>query len=345
MADAHLVGSMNLETAEDVFRTVAEVAGPSVTRIPDGETGPRSGWIFHQIPRLAANPALEPGPSVPNRYVEIPAFRLRQGVSPQDVVFDLGFGVTAVESYPVFARLKAEGVIAPHVKFQVAIPTQVAVFGNFISLEDQPRLMEVYETQLAEQVAMIAAAVPHEELAIQWDVATELAVIEGVIDSVLDTDGLLDQVARMARMVPEDVELGFHLCYGDAPLGPEGAGQHFVQPADAGNLVLVANGIAERISRPIAFLQMPVPIDRDDDAYFAPLDGLRLHPETRLFLGLIHHQDGAEGARRRIAAAARHVAGFGVATECGMANKPREAVPELLALQAQAEVPPAVPVL
>jgi hypothetical protein len=339
MAEAHLVGSMNLDTADDVFRTVAQIAGDSVSRIPDGETGSRKGWIFHQWPRLAANPALEPGPAVPNAYVPINALRLRDGVDPDSVTFDLGFGTTAVEAYPDFRRLKDQGVIAAGSRFQVAIPTQVAILGNFISPESQPALIDVFERQLADEIAQVCAAVPHDELAIQWDVATELAVIEGVIASLYDTDGLLDQVGRMAAMVPDAVELGFHLCYGDAPLGPEGMGQHFSQPTDAANLVLVANGISERVSRSIAFIHMPVPIDRDDDAYFAPLDDLHLHAETRLYLGLVHHQDGLEGAQRRIAAAARHVTGFGVATECGMQNKPRDAVPELLRIQREAHVP------
>ena len=84
---------------------------------------------------------------------------------------------------------------------------------------------------------------------------------------------------------------------------------------------------------------MPVPIDRDDDAYFAPLEGLALHPETKLFLGLVHHHDGLEGAQRRVAAASQFVRGFGVATECGMVNKPVDAIPDLLRLQRDIEVP------
>jgi hypothetical protein len=60
---------------------------------------------------------------------------------------------------------------------------------------------------------------------------------------------------------------------------------------------------------------------------------------TKLHLGLVHHQDGLEGAQRRVASAARHVTGFGVATECGMQNKPRDAVPELLRVQREVEVP------
>src|SRR5215471_4257985 len=188
MAEAHLVGSMNLETAEDVFCTVAEIAGESVPRIPDGETGSRKGWIFHQWPRLAANPSLEPGPGVPNDYVAVSGLRLREGVDPAAVVFDLGFGTTAVEAYPSFKRLKEARVISSNAKFQVAIPTQVAILGNFISPESQPILVDVFERQLADEVAKVCAAVPHSELAIQWDVATELAVIEGVIGSMYDTN-------------------------------------------------------------------------------------------------------------------------------------------------------------
>jgi hypothetical protein len=62
----------------------------------------------------------------------------------------------------------------------------------------------------------------------------------------------------------------------------------------------------------------PVPIERHDDAYFAPLADLDLGPETELFLGLVHHGDGVAGAQRRMAAAAPHVPEFGIATECGI---------------------------
>ena len=65
-------------------------------------------------------------------------------------------------------------------------------------------------------------------------------------------------------------------------------------------------------------MHIPVPIGRDDDAYFAPLDDLRLHHETRFYLGLLHKEDGVPGALRRITAAKRFVTGIGIATECGL---------------------------
>ena len=64
-------------------------------------------------------------------------------------------------------------------------------------------------------------------------------------------------------MVPPAVELGFHLCYGDDEHG------HFAEPADAGKLVGVANALAATLDRPLNWIHMPVPQERDDDGYYA----------------------------------------------------------------------------
>ncbi|MBA2680567.1 MAG: hypothetical protein H0U76_19495 [Ktedonobacteraceae bacterium] len=77
---------------------------------------------------------------------------------------------------------------------------------------------------------------------------------------------------------------------------------------------------------------MPVPRNRADEAYFAPLRDLHLHPETKLYLGLVHNSDGVEGAQKRIAAAQQVVSDFGVATECGMGRRPEETIPDLIRL-------------
>jgi hypothetical protein len=76
---------------------------------------------------------------------------------------------------------------------------------------------------------------------------------------------------------------------------------------------------------------MPVPRECDK-AFFAPLTLLRLRPETSVFLGLVHHEDGVEGARRRIAAASGALQHFGVAAECGLGRLDPALVPNLLDL-------------
>jgi len=80
------------------------------------------------------------------------------------------------------------------------------------------------------------------------------------------------------------------------------------------------NLIARNVQRPIQWVHMPVPIDRTDDAYFAPLKDLQLQPGTELYLGLVHAQDGIEGTKKRIAAAKKYVPKFGIGSECGISR-------------------------
>ena len=44
-SDVLLVGSIPLDTADDVFRTFGSALGPSLAAMPDGEVGPRKHWI------------------------------------------------------------------------------------------------------------------------------------------------------------------------------------------------------------------------------------------------------------------------------------------------------------
>ncbi len=80
---------------------------------------------------------------------------------------------------------------------------------------------------------------------------------------------------------------------------------------------------------------MPVPRNRADDAYFAPLRQLELRPETELCLGLVHYTDGVDGARARLDAAKNHVRDFSIATECGFGRRDPATIPALLRLHAE----------
>jgi hypothetical protein len=107
-----------------------------------------------------------------------------------------------------------------------------------------------------------------------------------------------------------------------------------IQPKDAGIMVEMVNAVSAGVGRPIEFFHLPVPKPRSDEAYFAPLGGLRLRPETELYLGLVHRDDMA-GNAARLAAAQRHTRVHGVATECGMARGDPAHFPRLLAAHVQ----------
>ena len=58
-----------------------------------------------------------------------------------------------------------------------------------------------------------------------------------------------------------------------------------------------------------------------DDAFFAPLEQLRV-PDAKVYLGAIHHMHNADGLRRQLQAARRHLAEFGLAAPCGFGRAP-----------------------
>ena len=123
--ETYLVGSVPLRNAEEVFRTVAQHLGPSLRWLPDGETGPRLYWLPWLQPIFSGHPQLEATSDIYERVHEnMPnaRYRARPGVNPADVRFDnLPFAAIALESYREFSRLKREGAILPHVKFQVCL--------------------------------------------------------------------------------------------------------------------------------------------------------------------------------------------------------------------------------
>ena len=343
--DIHIVGSVALPTVEDVFRVIGVTLGTRVKRLPDGEVGSRSNWIQWQEHVVKAHPQLvvatddadrraepreEQGAHVTMQFAS--SYRIADSVDPADLAFEnLGYADAALESYETFRRLKAQGDVPEDTRFQVSLPTPVAFLEHFIARRSQASVEGPYEARMLAEVSEIAEHVPHRELAIQWDVSKEMAIWEGLWSIYFDDtqSGIAGRLARLGDAVPQEVELGYHLCYGDFNHS------HWKEPEDTANMVAVANAVSAAIGRPVQWLHMPVPRDRSDDAYFAPLMGLQLPPGTELFLGLVHHTDGIDGTRRRIATAEKFIPDFGISTECGMGRRPPETIPELLRVHAE----------
>ena len=133
-----------------------------------------------------------------------------------------------------------------------------------------------------------------------------------------------------SELVPEGVDLLYHLCYGDQ------GHRHSVEPATTAILVAFSNRLTAKIHRPIELIHLPVPRNRFDDAYYAPLKDLKLQPGTTLALGLVHFTDGIEGTRRRMGVADRFVREYAIGTECGFGRRDPATIAPLLEVHAQA---------
>ena len=244
----HFVGSIPLPDSETVFRTLAGAVGGHVARLPDGETGVRKSWIRFLQDVLAENPAIELASDVPPfKFVqwdgkvirEIPRLRIKPGMTPDRKGFKTGYADMAIQSFGVFDRLQKAGVIPAGVKFQISIPTPIAPTYNNMVPADRPKLLPALTQHFVGEVHAIAAALPNDRIAVQWDVCQEVLAWEGYyepgpVDFRKET---IDVLGQIGDAVPSKIELGYHLCYGSP------ADEHMVQPKDAGIMVEIVNGI------------------------------------------------------------------------------------------------------
>jgi hypothetical protein len=100
MTNVHFVGSVALDSPEEVFATIGAAVGPHLKRVPDGEPGGRRMGISWQIPVLRAHLSLSP---VSENLVPL---RLAEGAKPEDIHFgELGYAREARASYQDFVKI------------------------------------------------------------------------------------------------------------------------------------------------------------------------------------------------------------------------------------------------
>lgn len=331
----HLVGSVPLDDSAAVFRTVAEGAAGHIHRLPDGETGTRINWVRFIQEQLTARPDMEVDPTVPpvkwvqwdgKHLRDIHRLRFKPGTDLSQVTFATGYADMAIGSFAAFDRLQTAGVIAADARFLVCMATSLAPGYNYISPASRPDFIRLFTDHLIGEVAKIARHVPPERLAVQWDVCQEVLMWENYYGTQHAgwREEIIDVQKRLGEAVSAGAQLGYHLCYGSP------ADEHLLMPKDMGVMVDITNAIIEAVQRPIDFFHLPVPKDRCDDAFFAPLDRLDIDSSTELHLGLVHLGDEG-GDVQRLAAARRHARVDGVGTECGWGRKKPEQIPALLA--------------
>lgn len=337
----YFVGSVPMSSPAEVFSTLGKTIGNGLRWLPDGETGQRSDWITWLEPIFANDPALEksgkifrvhPSANPSTRY------RLKPGKIPQDVSFEnLFYADHAINSYKVFREQKQKGFVPQHVKFQVDLVPAHSVLWLYIDDDLQAALDPIYNQALRREIDKIAATIPAEELAIQFDVASavfarlELNQASGYGKTKSQTQDTFAKILiDLAEHVPAGIDLLFHFCYGDADH------KHVVEPTDMGDMVNMANQLCEQIKRPIQLIHMPVPRNRNDDEYFKPLEHLEMKAGCQLCLGLIHYTDGLPGTVARMETASKFASGFAIATECGFGRRDPATLPALLDIHAQA---------
>lgn len=338
---------------EDVLRNLAGALGSHVTMLPDGEGGDRSLWInfiarrvFPGHPDLITTSRHTYEDWKPKGYGDLWRVTVRDGVE-ETRIERIGYADEAKESYEVFRALKRDGLIRADVRFMVALPlTESGTRGFVDNARDFEILWAAYSEALGREIAEIVDAIPHDELAIQWDLARETAAVEGVEFQFPNADLTRLPVDPMDRYchalreltpaIPPDVWLGLHVCYGslEHQEGQSPDSGHYVPIRDLATGVEMLNRGIEACVRRVDFLHAPVQFAHGtEDAHYAPLAGLDARG-ARLYLGLIDSSDGVAGTLRRVEVARRHYPEFGLATACGWGRRPlSERVESLIELE------------
>jgi hypothetical protein len=329
----YLTGSINQPTVAEAFAFVGARLQPGVSRVPDGEPGDRANWVLTQTAHFLDNPTLDVAETNGRRLA-----RLRPGTTAADVEFPaLGYQDHALASYELFRAARERGELAPESKFLVSIPTPFNAVNFFVEFDSQVAVAKAYERPLKDSVDAIQASIPHGDLAIQWDLPVEDATVEGWFPNPYrDVEEIYEVTARPASWVHDDVELTFHLCYGDSKFGASpfmgdppdeeaaARGGRHIQPRDASTIVAVSNGLSRHVPRRIDAIHAATVTAWNRLAHWQPLANLAIEPETEFFLGLVHAEDGAAGARYRAALAGKFLPAFGLSTECGLGRHSAE---------------------
>ena len=341
----HFNGSVNLPDTETVMREISSRIPNGVRRMTDGETGDRGYWIhfqiqkFEQMPEfetVAVGKAYETDQDAPSS----PQLRLAEGASAEMINWpNLGYADEYTNSFATFERMQNEGTIPADVRFQLQYPTPLAAMAGTIAPDDLAKVAPSYEVALFADLDTALERLPHERIAVQWDVAVEFGALEGAMGPKVPIDQVAPGLVRCLERVPADVPVGMHLCYGDY------GHQHFKQPESLQMQVDLVNAVTSATQRPLHFVSFTVPQGRNDSAYFEPLGGLKTDSETELYFALVpyHPDDQAPGTTaeqiENIDAALLNSPGgprhWGICTECGMGRVDAPDVPRLLDLHSQ----------
>lgn len=333
-----LVGSVPLDTVEQVMRTFGGPLGPYLPAMPDGEVGERRSWV-NRFSYLVFNghadlETLRRPPKIDGVEQLLPVtrnerwqFRVRPGVDR--VRFGLpglrlGYARDATNSYFIFRTLREQGVLPADLRFQISIPMVNSVIRllHFPEPGDIDKIRPGFEEALAAEIKVIVNRIPARDLAIQWDLAGELLSVYGQPGnppSEAEIETNVAPVRRLSALLPPDAALGFHFCFGTFGGWPAFA------PPDLGRAVELINASVTAAGRPVSWVHVPA-LDRTDGAFYAPLKGLNIG-RARVYMGMIHSMPSF---RERLAVTRKFVPDFGLGAYCGFGRTPPEQLKQVL---------------
>jgi hypothetical protein len=193
-----------------------------------------------------------------------------------------------------------------------------------------------YEAAFEREVSAIVDEIPADDLLVQLDACPELIDLEVPLPWSQDTPGeqrfdrYVASILHLMRAVPEAVPLGIHWCYGT--LG----GWPTVPMPNLDLCVRFTNAVNRGNARTLDYVHIPTPPEIDDP-FVQSLDELEVDPATtRIYMGIIHPEDGSAGVLKRAEVVSKRLSEYGVAYVCGFGRLAADGLPRIIEIHAEA---------
>ena len=224
------------------------------------------------------------------------------------------------------ARFETTASSPPGVRFQIGLPFPSSAL-NALKVDfaaDYAAAEPALEDLVRRELERLTSEIPPAELAIQWDVCYEVQDIEGVVAWMGGGDAAWERftgpVGRLARLVPDEVLMGYHFCYGTFPEWP------MYEARDMGLMVRMANhavagsGRAGRLGAP---RRAPLPAQRGQALLRAACRSAT-SPTRASTWASSSRWTAFPALKRRYETASKYLDEFGVAMYCGFGRQPGE---------------------
>ena len=236
---------------------------------------------------------------IPRHAYETPVFRIRDGVGGLhwDTWPRIDDAIASYRDVPRAPRRRRDPAAGCGSRSACRSRRARSTASRPTSPRDYAIAVPRFEDLVARELDRLLGEIPAEDLAIQWDVCYEVLDIEGVVAWMGDGawERFTGPVERLTRLIPEDVLVGYHLCYGTFPEWP------MYEARDIALLVRMANHAVAQSGRTVDWLHMAGPryLRSEDERFFAPLRDL----ERRRHARLPRHRPADRRASRASAAA------------------------------------------
>ena len=341
---ALLIGSMPYDSEQAAMTRALDTVGPYLFSLPDGEIGEvtemypkgkRSAWVLTVINQCATDKEnfkivkdiVRNEEGFPKDYKHLEKLKPLRSSAELDKYLDLGYYTYFKSSYEIFKKLREEKG-QPDLKFQVGVPTGLGITFIMMKPVDAFRYAGAFNRRIAYEVGQIIEEAG-DDVIFQVEIPAELALAY-MLPGLGPIIGVRNVLALVKRL-PAAAKVGVHLCLGDLN------NEALIRAKTLDKMVAFSNKLiaAWPQDHPPLYVHYPLAEaadpPRQDAAYYAPLQNIKLPPTTEFVAGFVHEKLNPDQSRT-ILKAIEGARGkpVGIACSCGMGRRSTETANALL---------------